>query len=80
MRTEFSDYYFDKNIEMEMVEEEVGKEPSIEDIYLESSRISGEEFRSYTQEIRRSNELMNERKKADPKNQPISVHLINFDL
>lgn len=55
VKTEFSDYYFDKNLEIEMVEEEVGKNASIEDIYLQSSKISREEFIKYTQEIRRSN-------------------------
>lgn len=47
-KTEYSDYYFDKNLEIQLLEEKLPENLALEDIYLQSPTIVRDEFIKYT--------------------------------
>ena len=55
-RSEYSDFYFDKDMEIRGIELRLsGQKPKVEDIYEYSPLIAKDEFIKYTKEIRKSN-------------------------
>lgn len=57
IKTEYSDYYFDKNMQIQLLEESLPEQPCLEDIYLSSPKITTDEFLKYTKEIRKSKKI-----------------------
>ena len=53
-KSEYSDYYFDKSLELRFIEESLPNIPTVEQIYAASPILAREEFIKYTKEIRKS--------------------------